>query len=1722
MTRRVRTGQVASVVVGSWLVGLAAANSAAGAIYDFSSGAGILHFGYGESVTLPMPPVSSTFPSSAYSAASLAAAATSNDVRLSTDIVENPGNTLVATQRFVFTISEPAATVSRLDVRWEGGASEDGFEYLWLWNAVSGAYVQIGSQENFKLPNEGTILASVTAQPGDFVDANNRVTILVNYFEGGASISTDYVSLTVAGAACGTDAECDDGLFCNGAETCVTGTCRAGTAVNCNDANACTTDACNEVTRVCDHLPVNCDDGLYCNGVETCNAVLGCRPGAAINCNDSNACTVDACNETTDACNHAPVNCSNGLYCDGVETCDPALGCRAGTPVNCTDADPCTNDSCNETTDTCDHAPRVPPAAATAPSPPDGAIEVAAAPALSWTGSASDANCPRVFDLYLDAVNPPGALVASGLTAAGYSSAPLAAATTYYWRVVTRDCCTQSAGVVWSFTTAGTPTLGANPASLTFTLPTGQQQQQQVTITNSGNAPTSWSAVESVAGAAAILAPPTPAPQRVATQGQPRVDWTAERHPTTLLVGFKNNVATKRNVAMAQRDAVHALRRTTKVRSFVTIPVDVVDVPAGADLKTVAAQYAAMPEVEFVEPNYLYHTNGIPNDASFGSLWGMHNTGQTGGVADADIDAPEAWDLATGSATVVVGVIDTGIDYTHPELAPNMWTNSAERNGVAGIDDDGNGIIDDVYGARWTSGTGVPTNGNPYDDHYHGTHVAGTIGAVGNNGLGVAGVNWNVRMMALKFLNSAGSGYLADAVSAIDYARLMGANLTSNSWGGGGYSLALKSAIEAAGAAGQLFIAAAGNSGVNADLYPMYPAAYDSPTIVSVAATDHSDLLAYFSNYGAASVDLGAPGVNVWSTGPGNTYRSLSGTSMATPHVSGVAALLLATRPTMPPLELKQMLMASVDPVPALSGRCVTGGRLNAHRAVLLSDPAQWLSFTPASGVLWPGESAILTVSASAAGLAPGSVFNAVIQVSSGDPAGPLGIPVSLNVASCTTDTDCDDGLVCDGPETCGPQGTCQPGAAVNCGDGVACTTDSCVEPTGACTHTPSDALCDNGLVCDGTETCNAAAGCQAGTPVVCDDGVPCTMDQCSEAFAGCDFIPNDAACDNGLFCDGYEYCDFFLGCQPGYYDPCFGQPCDEATDTCGTCGTDADCDDGVPCTTDSCDTATGTCNNLPDDLLCDDGLFCNGWEYCDSWLGCVSTGDPCFGLPCNEATDSCGGCLSDADCDDFVPCTVDSCDPNSGFCNHTPDHTACDNGLFCDGVETCDALRDCVAGTPIDCADAIVCTLDLCNEATDTCDHTPDDTSCDNGLYCDGSETCDALLDCRAGTPVNCDDFVGCTVDSCNEATRACDHLPNHSGCDDGLFCNGTEVCHATLGCQAGAPVTCDDGIPCTVDACNEVTDACAHAPDDLACDDGLFCNGVESCDAVAGCAAGTAPCAPGDTCDEATDACVPAAAAPVWMCFQEAALIPGIGNVENEDIVAYDTLTGTWSLVFDGSDVGITALGIDGLAVLPDGDLLLSFWNNTGTVPGLVGGPNGTSVDDSDIVRFTPSSLGADTAGVFTFYFDGSDVGLTTDNEDVDAITLAPDGRLIVSTFGGFGVTGLSGQDEDLLVFNAASLGSVTAGTFAMYFDGSDVGLSTTAGEDVDAAAVTAAGTILLSTEGNFAVTGVGGADEDVFEFTPATLGGVTTGSYTMLLDLSALGIDPLEDVAAVEVPR
>ena len=386
-----------------------------------------------------------------------------------------------------------------------------------------------------------------------------------------------------------------------------------------------------------------------------------------------------------------------------------------------------------------------------------------------------------------------------------------------------------------------------------------------------------------------------------------------------------------------------------------------------------------IPGFKMVEPDFMVGISAtIPNDPLYSSLYGMNNTGQSGGLSDADIDAPEAWDITTGSSDLVIGVIDTGIDYLHPDLVNNIWTNPGEI-AADGIDNDGNGYVDDVHGYDFLNG-----DADPMDDRGHGTHVAGTIGGRGNNGTGVTGLAWNVQLMALKFLGADGFGPNSAAIEAVNYATMMRTNFginiraTNNSWGGGGFTQALEDSITASGNAGMLFVAAAMNNASNNDATPVYPANYGSSNIIAVAASDHNDSLASFSDYGATTVDLAAPGANILSTTPNGTYSYYNGTSMATPHVTGTAALAWSLVPNATVQEVRDALLGSVDPVASLSGKVATGGRLNARRTL---DSLRF-QVTPSSGLVVNEAGAVATFTVA---LRSAPVADVLIPVSSSD-----------------------------------------------------------------------------------------------------------------------------------------------------------------------------------------------------------------------------------------------------------------------------------------------------------------------------------------------------------------------------------------------------------------------------------------------------------------------------------------------------------------------------------------------------------------------------------------------------------------------------------------------------------------------------------------------------------------------------------------------------------------
>ncbi len=436
-----------------------------------------------------------------------------------------------------------------------------------------------------------------------------------------------------------------------------------------------------------------------------------------------------------------------------------------------------------------------------------------------------------------------------------------------------------------------------------------------------------------------------------------------------LLVKFKPGVVTTSSLK------IHQAVGTYVIRTFTIVPnLEQVKLPEGVSVKNAIIKYTSDPNVDYAEPNYIKRASAIiPNDTYFRDQWALLNTGKyANGTPGADIKATDAWNIFTGSSSIIMTVLDTGIDYNHIDLVGNIWTNPGETNCANGVDDDKNGFKDDCKGWNFTTCARFDVNGmcvtpksadnDPMDNNGHGTHVAGIIGAVGNNGIGISGVMWNVKLMAVKFLNADGGGTTSDEIAAIDYVVLMknrGANIKviNASFAGSFFSISEQEALKAANSVGILVMAAAGNGGDdgigdNNDLTPEYPASYSLPNIISVATTDQNDRRASFSNFGLNSVHVAAPGVYILSTGLQNSYSDKEfsiGTSMSTPHVSGLAGLLWSYYDYYNYSQIRGTILRYVDVLPTLNGWIQTGGRINAYRALSSLLPPTGFSLAPST-----------------------------------------------------------------------------------------------------------------------------------------------------------------------------------------------------------------------------------------------------------------------------------------------------------------------------------------------------------------------------------------------------------------------------------------------------------------------------------------------------------------------------------------------------------------------------------------------------------------------------------------------------------------------------------------------------------------------------------------------------------------------------------------------------
>lgn len=431
----------------------------------------------------------------------------------------------------------------------------------------------------------------------------------------------------------------------------------------------------------------------------------------------------------------------------------------------------------------------------------------------------------------------------------------------------------------------------------------------------------------------------------------------------------------------------------------------------------------------------------------------------------------------------------------------------------------------------------------------------------------------------------------------------------------------------------------------------------------------------------------------------------------------------------------------------------------------------------------------------------------------------------------CSSNADCDDTVFCNGDEQC-ISGHCRAGTPVNCpADNVRCTLEFCSEGSKQCESVPQDSDCSDSTVCNGSERCdptagnaNPTTGCVAGTPLNCNDGIGCTTDTC-DAQDGCKHAPDDTACSNQNACDGIETCNPSSGCQAGTPP--------------------APCDDQIACTTDTCDPATGLCSFKADNSKCSNGQYCDGVEQCNPASGCVAgtpivcpnaDGVACTEEKCDEASDSCplAGVPNHSLCPSGQVCTASGCTPGKSCTTNAN----CSDGLFCTGVETC-VGGICQGGTAVNCDDGVDCTVDSCDETANACKHVATNSLCDDKNVCNGTETCNATTGCQFGTTLNCpDDGASCTFETCVPGV-GCQSFPDDTACNDGKFCNGTEKCapkaagaNTTTGCVPGTAVTCpSDNIACTTELCDETTKACIKKTNDGLCGCG------ETCDPTTGC---------------------------------------------------------------------------------------------------------------------------------------------------------------------------------------------------------------------------------------------------------------------------------------------
>ncbi len=1148
------------------------------------------------------------------------------------------------------------------------------------------------------------------------------------------------------GGGCTTDPECDDGIFCNGAETCVASACQSGTPVNCDDGVGCTDDSCNEATGSCDNVAndANCDNGLFCDGVETCDLVLDCQAGTTVNCGDGVGCTDDSCNEATNQCDNVANdgNCDNGLFCDGAETCDPALDCQAGTVVNCDDGVGCSDDSCNESTNQCDNA-------------------------------ANDANCDNgLFCDGAETCDPILDCQAGTAVSCGDGVG------------CTDDSCNETTDSCDNIANDANcdDGLACNGAETCDAL----LDCQAGTAVNCDDAVACTDdACNEPAGSCSNTANNANCDNGLFCDGAETCDSVFDCQAGTTVNCNDGVGCTDDSCNETTNQCDNVANNTNCDNGLYCDGAETCDPALDCQAGTIVNCDDGVGCTDDSCNEVSNSCDNVVNNANCDD--GLFCNGAE--TCSPTLDCLTGGDPCPGQACDEV--TDTCVGCLNdPECDDGLFCNGTEtcvtgtcQPGTAVNCDDGVGCTDDSCNEATNScdnavndancDNGLFCDGAETCDSVFDCQAGATVNC--DDGVGCTDDSCNeATNLCDNVANNANcdNGLFCDGSETCDSVFDCQAGTTVNCDDGVGCTD--DSCNESTNSCDNVANNANCDNGLFCDgaetCDPVFDCQSGSDPCTPLSCDEVTDTCGgggggpagdpwinefHYDNSGsdtgefvevagAAGTDLTGWSVVGYNGSGGGTYKTVNllGTIPDQGGCMGTLGFTFTSMQNGAPdgLALVDDLGVVMEFISYEGSFVATNGPASGMTSVDIG--------VAETGSTPIGNSLQL---AGTGGQSSDFTWQAAQANTQGSPN--TGQTFDGCGGGCTTDPECDDGIFCNGAETC-VASACQPGTPVNCDDGVGCTDDSCNEATGSCDNVANDANCDNGLFCDGVETCDLVLDCQAGTTVNCGDGVGCTDDSCNEATNQCDNVANNANCDNGLFCDGSETCDPALDCQAG---------------------TVVNCDDGVGCTDDSCNEVSNSCDNVVNNVNCDDGLFCNGSETCSATLDCQAGGDPCPGQACDEIADMCVGCLTDPECDD---------------------------GLFCNGAETC-VTGTCQPGTAVNCDDGVGCTDDSCNEATNSCDNVANDANCDNGLFCDGLETCDSVFDCQAGTTVNCDDGVGCTDDSCNEATNSCDNVANDANCDNGLFCDGAETCSATLDCQAG-------GDPCPGLGCDEALNQC------------------------------------------------------------------------------------------------------------------------------------------------------------------------------------------------------------------------------------------------------------------------------------------------------------------------